>query len=84
MYNIFRCINFRVLMNFPKNIITSLLILKGAGGGGGGGVFIKIMSKSTLWLFLIEGSDIYQLLLIPWKNIVPSRNDRRSKVSACV
>ena len=35
MYNIFRCINFRVLMNFPKNIITSLLILKGAGGGGG-------------------------------------------------
>ena len=56
----------------------------GGRGGGGRGVSIKIISKSTLWLFLIEGSDIYQLLLIPWKNIVPSRNYRRSKVSACV
>ena len=32
----------------------------------------------------IEGSDIYQLLLVPWKNIVPSRNYRWSKVSAYV
>ena len=54
------------------------------GPGGGGGVFIKILSKLTLYLFLVEGSDIYQLLLVPWKNIVPSRNYRRSKVSAYV
>ena len=31
---------------------------------------------------VIEGSDIYQLLLIPRKNIVPSQNYRRSKVTA--
>ena len=51
---------------------------------GAGGVFIKILSKLILQLFLIEGSDIYQLLLVPWKNIVPSRNYRWSKVSAYV
>ena len=32
----------------------------------------------------VEGSDIYQLLLIPWKKFVPSRNYRLSKVSAYV
>ena len=48
----------------------------------GAGVFIKILSKLTLELFLIEMSDIYQMLLVPWKNIVPSRNYCRSKVSA--
>ena len=51
---------------------------------GAGGVFIKILSKLTLELFLIEGSDIYQMLLIPWKNIVPSRNYCWPKVSAYV
>ena len=59
------------------------IIIKRAGGGGGG-VFIKILLKLILWLFLIEGSDIYQLVLVPWKNIVPSLNYRRSKVSAYV
>ena len=59
------------------------IILRGPGGGGGG-VFIKILSKLTLQLFLVEGSDIYQLLLVPWKNTVLSRNYRRSKVSAYV
>ena len=51
---------------------------------GLGGVFIKILSKLTLELFLIEGSDIFQMLLVPWKNIVPNRNYCRSKVSAYV
>ena len=31
------------------------------------GVFIKILLKLIIWLFLIEGSDIYQLFLVPWK-----------------
>ena len=39
---------------------------------------MKFLSKLILKLFLIEGSDIYQLLLVPWKNIVPSRSYRRS------
>ena len=29
------------------------------------GVFMKILQKSTLWLFLIEDTDIYQMLLVP-------------------
>ena len=37
-------------------------------------IFINIISD-------IEGSDIYQLVLLPWKNIVPSQNYRRSKVA---
>ena len=32
-------------------------------------------------VFLIEGSDIYLLLLIPWKNIDSSRSYCWSKVS---
>ena len=28
-------------------------------------VFMKIFSKATFWLFLTEGSYIYQLLLVP-------------------
>ena len=47
---------------------------------GQGGLF----SKSTFQLFLIEGSDIYLLLLIPWKNINLSRSYCWSKVSAVV
>ena len=41
----------------------------GGGGGGGGGVSNR-------------GEDIYQLLLVPLKNIVPSRSYRWSKISA--
>ena len=33
--------------------------------GGGGGVFMKIFIKWTFWLFLIEGTDIYQMLFVP-------------------
>ena len=68
----------------PETKHNIIIKRAGGGGGGGGGVFIKILLKLILWLFLIEGSDIYQLVLVPWKNIVPSLNYRRSKVSAYV
>ena len=41
---------------------------------------MKKFRKSTFVLFLIEENDIYQILLVPWKNIVPSRSYRWSKV----
>ena len=46
---------------------------------------MEIFSKSTFELFLIEGIEMYQLLSVTWKNIDPSRNYCRSKVSVlCV
>ena len=60
-------------------VTKALLNLRGPGEGG-----FKILSKSTLELFLIDGSNIYQMLLVPLKNIVPSRNYCRSKVSTYV
>ena len=50
----------------------------------GAGVFMNFFRKWTFWLFLIEGNDIFQMLFVPWKNIVPSRSYRWSKVSAYV
>ena len=32
---------------------------------GQGGVFRIFFQKSTFWLFLIEETDIYQMLLVP-------------------
>ena len=40
-----------------------------------------IHEKSTFSLFLIEEIDIYQMLLVRWKNTVPSRSYRWSKVN---
>ena len=34
------------------------LLLRGQGGGG---VYLKFLSKLILWVFLIEGSNIYLL-----------------------
>ena len=51
---------------------------------GQGGVFLKFRSKLILWVFLIEGSNTYLLLLVLRKNIVPSQSYCRSKVSAHV
>ena len=61
-------------------IARSVSILRGPGGG----VFIKISSKSTLWLFLIERSNSYQTLFIKLKNIALSLKYCWSKVSAVV
>ena len=38
------------------------------------GVFMNFSQKSTLLLFLIEETNIYQMHLVPWKNIVPGRS----------
>ena len=59
-------------------IARSVSILRGPG------VFIKISSKSTLWLFLIERSNSYQTLFIKLKNIAISLKYCWSKVSAVV
>ena len=66
-------------------LLTMLISqLKSSQLRGQGGVFLKFLSKLILWVFLIEGSNIYLLLLVLRKNIVPSRSYRRSKVSAHV
>ena len=56
-------------------------LIKGAGGEGG-------LHQNSLEIDFIVVSDgggnMYQILLVPWKNIVPSRNYCRSKVSAYV
>ena len=62
-------------------IEVNILDLRG-GGGGGGWVFIKTLPKPTPQPPLVEGSDIHQPLPVPRKNTAPSRNHRRSKVSA--
>ena len=41
-----------------RMVVDMSIANKAIKGAGRGGVFIKIISKSTLWLFLIEGSDI--------------------------
>ena len=51
---------------------------------GAARVFIKIFKESTFWLFLIEETNIYQMLLVPWKNIVPSRSYNHLEVSTTV
>ena len=53
-------------------------------GAGRGGVFIKISSKSTFELFLIERSNSYQKLFTKLKNIALSLKYCWSKVSAVV
>ena len=54
--------------------------IKGAGGG--------VLHQNSLEIDFIVVSDgggnMYQMLLVPWKNIVPSRNYCWSKVSAYV
>ena len=47
-------------------------------------VFMNFFQKLPFWLFLIEEIDIYQMLLVLWKNIIPNQSYRWSKVSACV
>ena len=51
---------------------------------GPGGLHEFFFQKSNFCLFLIEEIDIYQMLLVLWKNIVPSRSYRWSKVRAYV
>ena len=50
--------------------------------GGRGGSSFKI-SESTFWLFLIEVTDICQMLLVPWKINVRNGIYCQAKVSAC-
>ena len=52
--------------------------------GARGGVFIKISSKSTFLMFLIERSNSHQELFVKLKNIAFSLKYCWSKVSAVV
>ena len=52
-------------------------------GPGGGGLHQNYLEIDFINVF-DRGRDIYQLPLVQWKKIVPSRNYRWSKVSAYV
>ena len=69
---------FEIIVNTPWFMIDHLPILYVKGGAG---VFMKIFRKSTFYCFLKKEIDIFQMLLVPWKNIVPSRSFYWSKVS---
>ena len=47
-------------------LLAIIHIIKGAVGHR------EHFSELTYYLFIIEGSDIHELLLVPTKNIVPS------------
>ena len=60
-------------------------LIKGAGGGGGGIYENSLEIDATVVSDReTEASNIYQLVLVPWKNIIPSRNYRRSKVARAI
>ena len=63
-----------------KDIMTSSL----RGQGGGGALFEISLEIDFMSVSDREGSNTYLLLLVLWKNIVPSQSYRRSKVSAHV
>ena len=57
------------------------ITLRGPGGGGGGGLHQNSLEINFI-VVADGGGNMYQMLLVPWKKIVPSRNYCRSKVSA--
>ena len=56
-----------------------VIVIKGAGGG-----LHEKFSEIDFLIVSDRGNDIFQMLLVPCKNIVPSRSYRWSKVSAYV
>ena len=57
----------------PAMVDDCIMHIKGVGGSWRG-YLLKNYLEIDFTVVSEEGSDIYQLLLVPWKNIVHSQN----------